>query len=89
MDDQTIKVRSDVLSRVLDGEAVLLELGSGTYFGLNEVGTEVWELIAEGRTVAAIRDALLERFDVDEPTLRRDLDALIKELLSRNLIELV
>ncbi len=40
-DGQRIKIRDDVLSRILDSEAVLLDLKSGTYFGLNEVGSEV------------------------------------------------
>jgi len=86
-DEQRITIVDDVLSRDLDGEAVLLDLGSGTYFGLNEVGTEIWQLIGSGATVAEVRAALLERFEVDEATARRDLDALVGELLERGLVE--
>lgn len=87
-DDQTVEVKPDVLSRVLDGEAVLLDLASGTYFGLNQVGTEVWSLIASSNDVAAITAGLLEVFEVDEQTARRDLEVLLVELHDRGLVEL-
>ena len=87
-DDQRLTVPDDVLSRVLDDEAVLLDLASGTYFGLNEVGTEIWQLIAEGRTVAEVRAALLERFEVDEATVQADLERLVGELSERGLVRL-
>ena len=77
-----------MLSRVLDGEAVLLDLKSGTYFGLNEVGSEVWELLGSGASVGEIRDQLLELFDVDRDTVIRDLEALVAQLEERGLVEI-
>ena len=44
--------------RDLDGEAVILDLGSGTYFGLNQVGTRVWQLISDGSDEAHIVDVV-------------------------------
>lgn len=75
----------DVVSRVLDGEAVLLDLASGTYFGLNEVGTRVWELLEQPRTPAELRAALLAEFDVSEDVLARDLEELLGTLETRQL----
>jgi hypothetical protein len=85
-DDERISAAPDVLSRTLDGEAVLLDLKSGTYFGLNDVGTKIWELIARGATVAEIREQVLTTFEVDEPTAARDIEELLAELVRRQLI---
>ena len=81
MQSETTKIaRSEgVLSRVLDGEAVLLDTEGGAYFGLNAVGTRVWELIGEaGATEAALMTALLREFDVGPDVLARDLADLLR-----------
>lgn len=77
-----------VLSRVLDGEAVLLDTDGGAYFGLNAVGTRVWELIGKaGTTDAALLDALLAEFDVARDVLAKDLADLLAGLQKRGLIK--
>jgi len=86
-DTVQIKARPDVLSRILDGEAVLLDLTSGTYFGLDEVGSEIWALIAEGTTVQAIQRKVTELYDVDDATARKDLEALVAEMQERGLVD--
>ncbi|MBI4703907.1 MAG: PqqD family protein [Deltaproteobacteria bacterium] len=87
-DEERIKVPADVLSRILDGEAVLLDLRDGAYYGLNEPGSRIWELLATGMTVGELRARMLAEFDVDEATLRRDLEELLGELTRRGLVDL-
>lgn len=78
-----------VLSRVLDGEAVLLDTEGGAYFGLNAVGTRAWELIgAAGTTKAALVDALLAEHEVTREVLERDIDDLLVGLEQRKLVRL-
>jgi hypothetical protein len=78
-----------VLSRVLEGEAVLLDTEGGAYFGLNAVGTRVWELIGPaGTTRGALMEALLAEFDVARDVLDRDLSELLAGLEKRKLIRL-
>ena len=86
-DEALVKARADVLSRILDGEAVLLDLESGTYFGLNEVGSDIWALIAEGATIAALQAKVLDLYDVQPDTARRDLENLVAELKDRGLVD--
>lgn len=86
-DEQRIKASNDVVSRVVDGEAVLLDLASGKYFGLNEVGSRVWEHVDEPITVGALVERLLAEFDVDAITLRRDVHELLADLTTKGLIE--
>jgi hypothetical protein len=84
--DQTFARSEEVVSRVIDGEAVLLDLASGRYLGLNDVATRVWELLDEGRTFGAIRDTLLAEFDVSADVLEGDLDRLFADMLARGII---
>lgn len=78
-----------MLSRVLDGEAVLLDIEGGAYFGLNGVATAAWDQIgAAGITRDALVDALLDRFDVAREIVERDVDALLQKLIERNLVRI-
>jgi hypothetical protein len=76
----------DVVFRDLDGEAVILDLASGTYFGLNDVGTRVWQLVAEGRSAAQIVDRVAAEYDADRATIERDVARLLDALSARRLI---
>jgi hypothetical protein len=86
-DGQRFTPSADVVSRVLDGEAVLLDLASGKYLGLNEVATRAWALLGEGKTFGAIHAALLDEFEVPADVLERDLDQLFADMLARGLIK--
>lgn len=83
-------VRSEgVLSRVLDGEAVLLDTDGGAYFGLNSVGTRAWEILATpGATRGSLIATLLREFEVTRDVLERDVDALLTGLEQRKLIHI-
>jgi hypothetical protein len=81
-----VRVNPDVLYRDLDGQTVILDLSSGKYFGLNEVGTRIWTLIGEGRSVADIVRILALEFEADASTIERDARDLLDALKARNLI---
>jgi hypothetical protein len=68
-------------------EAVILNLQAGVYYGLNSVAARIWSLIKEPRTVEAVREAILEEYDVDRDRCERDLLALLRDLAAQGLIE--
>jgi len=73
--------------RDLDGEAVVLNLKTGKYYGLDELGTRMWSLLAEhGRVEPAYR-ALLDEYEVSEEQLRNDLLSFIDNLASHDLLQ--
>jgi Coenzyme PQQ synthesis protein D (PqqD) len=78
----------DVVTRRLDGELVLLNLLSENYFGLDEVGTRIWEVLLSSPTVQVGFDQLLSEYDVEAPRLRRDLEKLLSQLVEHGLIRL-
>lgn len=83
----TIVASKDQISCDLAGEAAILDLKSGTYYGLDEVGATVWGLIAEPRRVSEIQEALLDRYDVEVERCGRELIQLLGELRAQGLIQ--
>src|SRR5258708_2301581 len=86
--DCLIHVNDDVLSQELNGEAVLLNLKTGVYFGLDAVGTRVWQLFSERQAVAHVLDALVAEYDVPREQCSHDLLALIAKLQDHGLVTL-
>ncbi|HKY23488.1 MAG TPA: PqqD family protein [Vicinamibacterales bacterium] len=83
----SLSIRSDVVFRQLDEEAVLLDLKSGKYFGLNEAGARIWQLVAEARPLGDILDTLEDEYSSERSILERDLLDLAGELCMRGLVE--
>jgi hypothetical protein len=79
--------RPEVLVRELDGEAVLLDLASGRYFGLNGTGRRLFELLDGERTVADLEDELATEFDAPRQTLASDVRSILETLLAEGLVE--
>ena len=77
-----------VMARKLGDETVILDLASGTYFGLDPVGARIWELMDEGKTLAEIRDLMLDEYDVSREELERDTLRLAQELAAQGVISL-
>ena len=85
---QQVTISSEVLSQEVDGETVLLDLKSENYFGLDEVGTRIWQLLSEGNDLQNVLNILLAEYDVDEQQLKKDLQDHISQLLEAELISL-
>lgn len=71
----------------LKGEAAVLNLKNSVYYGLESVGAFVWNLVQRPRSVAELRDALLQEYDVEPGRCESDLLALLEKLLAEGLIE--
>lgn len=80
------RIPEHVLSRKLDDEMVLLNLDSGEYFGLNDTGTRVWELLADGRSREEVIERLTEEFEVAGEVATGHVAALCAELLEAGLL---
>ncbi len=84
--DQHVRISEDAIFRELDGEAVILQLESGTYFGLDVVGTRLWQLIDQHARLRPVFEAAVEEFDVEPAVLERDLLQLVADLQARRLV---
>ena len=81
-----LKVSPDVHSQEVGGETVLLDLKSESYFGLDEVGTRVWQLLQENGDMALVIETILEEYDVEKVQLCNDLDELVQNLVEAGLV---
>ena len=86
--NQTITLSPDVISQEVSGETVLLDLESENYFGLDAVGTRIWQLIKENDDLQAIYNTLLEEYEVEEQRLQTDLEAILGEVTQLGLVTL-
>jgi hypothetical protein len=86
-DESRVVASKDQVSCDLAGEAAILNLQTGVYFGLDPVGADIWKLLQEPRTVGQIRDAMLALYEVDPPTLDEDIRILLNQLAEHGLID--
>src|SRR5262249_26859091 len=82
-------VAPDVLFRLVGNEAVLLNLKTELYLGLDPVGTEMWVVLTNTSSIEAAYDSLLQEFDVEPERLRQDMEQFIDKLLEQSLINVV
>ena len=83
-----VTIPDNVLFQELKGESVLLNLANDRYYGLDDVGTRMWRLLAEHRNPSTVVQHLLNEYagEVDQATVERDLCELIEKLAAVGLI---
>jgi hypothetical protein len=86
--DMTFVPTEDVHYQNLADEAVLLNIRSGVYFGLDTVGTRIWNLLVQGNPLSAIVNALEQEFDVTRETLVRDVPEFVDILTAKELVRI-
>lgn len=84
--DERFVAIDDVLTAHLEGEAVLLDMESRSYFQLNETGALLWRRLEKGASREELLHALCEAFVVERAEAGRELDRMLEDLLSRDLI---
>jgi hypothetical protein len=82
-----VRTTQQQVSCDLAGEAVILHLQDGVYYGLNSVGARIWSLIQAEKTVREILDILLDEYEVEPDRSEKDVLTLLHDLASRGLIE--
>lgn len=85
----TVVAVSHQITSAVGGEVVILNLNSGTYYGLEATGAYIWTLLEKPRSIQEIADMVFRQYDVDRETCERDVKALVDELLAQKLVEVV
>lgn len=83
-----ITASKDTVYSELDGEAVILNLYDGLYYGLNQVGLQIWELIQSTKSLGEILDVLTAEYEVERNVCQADLSTMLAELAGKNLVEI-
>ena len=84
--DAAFRIPDEVIFRELDGEAVVLNLDTGIYFGLDAVGTRIWQLLVERKPLKAVLDSLIDEYEAPPDRLQRDLLAFVERLDDKGLL---
>lgn len=83
----TIVSNADAVSNDLDGEVIILNMKTGQYFGLDEIGKEIWNLVQSPRKPDEIIEHILETYDVDPDRCENDILRLLQAMANEGLIE--
>lgn len=73
----------------MDSEKVMLNIDTGKYFALDQIGRHIWELIESPCCVSKITEVLVEQYEVDQVTCQSDVLAFLETLSNKGLVELV
>ena len=76
----------DQVSCRLDGEAALLQMSEGVYYGLDELGARIWDEMQEPITIEELRDRIVREYDVDVDRAERDLIEFCEKMISAGLV---
>lgn len=81
-----VTIPAPVMARQVGDETVILDLASGTYFGLDPVGARIWQLMGEKKALSEICDTMLDEYDVTRDAIERDVVELAQRLSAQGLI---
>ena len=85
--NKKITFADTVFAQEVDGEMVLLDMNSENYFGLDEVGTSIWQAMQEKENLKEVFEVLLEQYEVEEDVLKKDLVAFVEKLKESGLVK--
>lgn len=80
---------TDAVAATVKDEVIMLSARAEAYFGLNPVGSEIWSLLAEPRSLGDICATLSQIYDADADTIFRDTSDFVEALLARGLVRVV
>jgi len=86
--NQKITYSDTVFAQKVDEEMVLLDMSSENYFGLDEVGTAIWDAMQEVDTLQGVYDSMLAQYDVEPEVLKKDLIIFVEKLTESGLVSL-
>ncbi len=85
--NKKITFADTIFAQEVDDEMVLLDMNSENYFGLDEVGTAIWQAMEKDKSLQEVLDSLLQEYEVESDVLEKDLIRFVNQLLDNQLIE--
>ncbi len=76
----------EVASKVIDGEAIIINLANGVYYSMDKAGALVWDLLQTGHSLEEVISAVSSRYDVEREQAEAHVRDLVQELVQENLV---
>lgn len=86
--DSIVIASSTQVSSELQDESVILDVQSGTYYGLNDVGASIWAMIQEPKAIAKVQSAIMAEYDVSAEQCEQDVLTLLEQLIEIGLVNI-
>lgn len=86
---QKITRHSDILSAEIGGEAVMMSIEKGAYFGLNPIATRIWDLIDQPQSIDELIAVISEEYDVSDEQCAADVQEFVADMLARGIAQQV
>ena len=80
------KRNDDNLASKIHDEIVMVNITQGNYFGLNSVGSDIWELLKEPYSIEELCEKLMNEYDIDKDACLRDVNSFIEELIKNDIV---
>jgi hypothetical protein len=84
---QKITRHPDMISAEIGGEAVMMSIEKGAYFGLNPVATRIWDLIEQPKTLAELIQAITDEYEVSAEQAADDVQVFVADMIERGIAQ--
>jgi hypothetical protein len=85
---QKVTRHEDMISAEIGGEAVMMSIEKGAYFGLNPIATRIWDLIEKPQSIAGLIAVITEEYDVSEEQCAADVQEFVADMMARGIAQL-
>ena len=85
---QNIGRHPDMISAEIGGEAIMMSIEKGAYFGLNPVATRIWDLLEQPKTIAELVQAITDEYDVSVEQAAADVQEFVADMIERGIAQL-
>lgn len=82
-----VRNEEEFLCTEVDGETVIMNTNSGSYYGFNSIATDIWKHLKDPITFEAMIDLLLKEYDVKRDVCVSDTEPLIKKMVQLNIVK--
>ena len=86
--DSVVQRNPEMVSADMDGETVMMSIENSAYYGLNAVGSDLWDAMENPVSISALCDRVTDNFDIDLTSCKTDVMELLTDLRQRNLVQL-
>ena len=87
--NRKVKISDNITCREVDGEMILLDMDTESFFGLDAVASDIWKHLQQGKTLRETYDVLLRNYNVEPERLKNDLEDFVKNLIEHKLAALI
>ncbi|MBN2215132.1 MAG: lasso peptide biosynthesis PqqD family chaperone [Bacteroidales bacterium] len=85
--DTILKRKQDQLFSEIDGEVLMLSIENSEYYGMDKVGSRIWQLLEEPLSFKQLIGILMDEYEVTEEQCTKDTRKFIEQLMEKELVE--